>query len=163
MNKKIKTIEEFVDDSNEKILSHWTEFGFLGGINDNSDRLKMAQIFESIRKAILELESQFKSSRTVNVVFPIARYCFTKFGYVIKNTNKFCLFVDEYFSRPQMEIIQEALKHYRSGDGEKYNHEKAIQKYIDKVGGDPPTNYIGIDWEVEICLIIAEAVRDNNI
>lgn len=121
----IKKVKEYYDEKSKEVIDWWEKSGLLEGLN-REDRISLALIYESIKRALLTKNT---SSRTDTVIFPIARYCFS-IGHRIRNVEVFIDYVDSRLSQDDSIKRREAIDFCEEHYGEKVTKEIDYEAYF---------------------------------
>ena len=137
---KIKKVKEYREEKGKKVVDFWKNSGLLEELPGN-EKLSLALLLEAIKIA---LQSISVSDRVTVVIFPIARYCFSR-GYNIRNVYDFIHYVESRHAQGRNVIIRDAIKHY----------EEDRKVFLE--------DFSKIDYEAEFAVAVAKEVIGNKL
>lgn len=150
---RLKTIKFFIAEKyfSEEYFKKWKNTGLLDGLN-NSDSKLLAILFEILTQYKIKLK------KAKDVFLPIARICLIRHNHLIIFASKYINYIEKRLEISDEEMTIEVLNDYKKENGKDFDINAKRVKFKQKLGIDPPENYIGMDCQVEFCLKLAKEV-----
>lgn len=144
--------------ASDEIVAKWRDTGLLDGVDLETKRI-LAKLFEDVSNMI---QLNNFGDNTKQVLYPIARVSYCKFGHYIRNIHDFCDYVDININTRCNRV--EGIKAYEINTSKKYSQEEKINKALSRRPDVPlPADYLGIDIQAELVYLIAREVAEKKI
>lgn len=155
----MKTFREYLEEKNHELYLKWRQTGMLEGLNRYVGT-GLAVLFENLSKF---MTSDNIRSENKCFVYPICRRVYTQRKDAIKDYQAFIRKVDAVLSQPKGILIAKAIEFYEKDTNKKYDLQTLRQKEFDRTGIEPSPDWVGIDYEAEVCAALSQEIIETGI